>query len=52
MIDTDRGYINGCDHHSPDVPPDKLTKRERILVGTIHAEWERDQLEANVQETD
>ncbi len=52
LIDTDRGYINGCEHYPADIPHSKLTRRERCLVNSNQANWEREQMEALIPETD
>ena len=52
IIDSDRGYINGCDHYKPDVPEDKLSRREKVLIRSVVIAWERDRLQAMALETD
>ena len=52
MIDSDRGYINGCEHYRADVPEDKLSRREKVLIRSTRMAWERDRLEAVALGTD
>lgn len=41
LIDTNRGYITGCEHYPADVPETKLSRRELQLAKAAKMEWER-----------
>lgn len=49
LIDTDRGYISGCSHRPADIPFDRLTRREKMLVRTAEAECSQKSRERETQ---
>lgn len=32
QLDTSKGYITGCEHHKPDISPEKLNADQKAMI--------------------